>query len=132
MEQSRETQKFFNRNPDLVAEDLLERELQVGSFKLTITGVLPEHREDNVRWEDRPLFTDPDVSAYVNPGYRGSHLMFLRTQPSTCVRIFSGITRSGEVLNNGGQVCRALGLDRERLGSVALQDSGLIKVQWRR
>lgn len=125
------TEEFFDRHPVQVADDLLERELWVSNRRLVITSVMPQLRRDNASWIDRrPLFTDPEVSAYVAP-YRASHLLFLRTQPGTCVRIDGVTTRDGEELKRPGQVCRALGLTSERLGTVALQEDA-VAIQWLR
>ena len=128
---SLETQEFFERHPVVVANDLIDRELWVSNHRVVIAAALPQIRSDNSRWiDERPLFTDPEVTAYVAP-YRGSHLMFLRTNPGTCVRIESVTTRAGDTLKKPGQVCRELGLDAERLGSVALEND-IVTIHWQR
>ena len=122
---------FFNRDPQVVAEDLIDRELWSGNHRVVVTAALPQARRDNATWIDRrPLFTDPDVSAYVAP-YRASNLLFVRTEPGTCVRIDGVTTRSGEELTRPGQVTRELGLTSERLGFAALQGE-IVTLQWQR
>ncbi len=119
-------ERFFERSPEKVAEDLVGLPLEVGKAKGTIVKVLPQTEQDNANWIDRrPIFGTAPVDAYVAP-FRGNHMLFLRTAPNTCVRI-DRLEIDEQVLKNPGQVCKALGLNEELSGSVVF-DGKVIKI----
>ena len=119
---------FFNRDPKKVAIDLMGKQLEVNKKSCTITATLPRSRQDNIRWLDsKPLFGDSPVDVYVSP-YRGCFLLFLRTKPDTCVRI-EAIKFGDKEITGPGNVCKELGIAKERTGDVAL-DGEIIRVVW--
>lgn len=119
---------FFNRNPETVAEELLGKVLQVNRHIYLIDSVLPQRMEDNIRWQKKPLFREHQpVDVYVS-GYRGSLLLFFRTQQGTCVRI-DGVESGGKVITSPGQVCKLLGLQAEQTGDLEF-DGTVVKIRW--
>jgi len=111
--------KFFTRSPLDVSIELKGKILQVGDRKGIITKVKPQYPADNANWTDRPIFGSHPANAYV-AAYRGKCLLFLRTGTpgvNTCVRI-DGIEMEGQAFSSPSQVCKALGIDSERIGKV--------------
>lgn len=122
--------KFFNRGPFEVSTELVGKTLQVGDKQATITKVKPQYAKDNENWTDRPLFGPRPADVYVAP-FRGFHLLFLRTGTpgtNTCVRI-DGVEIDGQVHSSPAKVCKALGIDSERIGKVHLAHN-VISLSW--
>lgn len=119
-----------NGSPDVVGNELRGKKLKIGNTVATITDCLPRNREDNIAWlETKPLFGEKPVDVYVSP-YRGSHLLFIRTKPDTCVRI-EGIELKDEQIKGAGRVCKALKIIKERTGN-AEYDGETLKIRWHR
>ena len=116
--------------PQKVANDLVGMTIQVGARQGTITKCLPRNESDNTSWlKTRPLFGSKPVDVYVAP-YRGSHLLFLRTgSPNTCVRIDGILLSDGTEANGPGQVCKAFGLNGEKIGDVDI-DASVLKLKF--
>lgn len=120
--------KLLKSAPEKVATDLVGKTIQIGRKRGTITKCLPRNERDNFNWLDsRPLFGSNPADVYV-ASYRGSQLLFLRTGTrNSCVRIDGIILRDGTNCNSPGKVCKAFGLDGEKVGNVEVGDTILIK-----
>lgn len=133
---------FFDRAPNLVANDLIGKRIQIGELSIIIDNVIPKESQANKRWRSAPLFCDNPVDAYATR-YRGvALLLFLRTERGpdevgTCVRIEAGHTDSGRNLTTPTAVSTALGIGERiptNIGSVigdVTYKEGVISIIWR-
>lgn len=109
---------------------LVGKTLQIGRQRVTITEALARGKRDNERWLDsKPLFGAKPVDVYVAP-YRGSHLLFLRTRPGTCVRIESAAVQNVQLMRPG-QVTKHFNIRQERTGDLVINGDTL-KINWHR
>ena len=116
---------FFNRRPEQVAADMIGLKLSHKDKQGVILNISPNDEKDNAHWLDsRPLFGSHPVDVYVAP-YRGSHMLFFRTAPDTCVRV-DQVELGGEKFVRPGQVCRALELNSELCLGVEIVDDAVI------
>ncbi len=129
VDQDEATIEFFGRTPEAVAEDLIGKQLFIGSKHAEITAVLPQTAKENSKWLDKPLFGPYPVDVYVSP-YRGSHLLFMRTGAlNSCVRI-DGVETSRNSYPRPGQVAKYFGANSERTGNVILVGDDSVVVDW--
>ncbi len=120
---------FFERPPEVVAEDMKGLTISVKGNSAVITETFPQDEKYNEKWASDPIFGDNRVDVMVSK-YRGHKILYIKAGDANhsldCVRI-NGIEIDGKKIKSANQICEALGLDEEVVGDLRF-DGKKIKI----
>lgn len=114
--------EFFKRPPEVVATQLIGKQLRVNNVVLTITDTLPQDAKYNEKWADDPIFRKVD-RADAMVGFSRGHILYLRAgddkNPLNCVRITAAMNRNGRSnYTKAREVTKALKLMRRQTATI--------------
>lgn len=114
--------EFFKRPPEVVAEELIGKQLSVNNVVLTITDAMPQDAKYNEKWADDPIFKKVD-RADAMVGFSRGYILYLRAGDDkntlNCVRITAANNQNGRSkYKKASEVTKALKLMRRQTAAI--------------